>query len=69
MLCEEYNMKEYLYNWLFHYNTYTKEWNAFPREEHSDYFNGKSKNVVSSESHMVCMQLAAAKEQLRIKDV
>lgn len=38
-------MKE-LYNWLFHYNPYTKYWAAFKREEASDYFNGAQKDSI-----------------------
>jgi hypothetical protein len=28
-----------LFNWIFHYNPWTKLWNAFPREKYLDYFN------------------------------
>lgn len=28
-----------LHNWMFHFNPYTKLWNAFPREEYTNYFN------------------------------
>lgn len=28
-----------LFNWVFHYNPWTKLWNAFPREKYLDYFN------------------------------
>lgn len=31
---------EFFQDWLFHYNPYTKEWNAFKREHMNDYFNG-----------------------------
>lgn len=30
-----------LYDYLFHYNSYTKEWNAFRRENKEKYFNGE----------------------------
>lgn len=33
---------ETLYDYLFHYNSYTGEWNAFKREHYNDYFNGKN---------------------------
>lgn len=33
------NVDECLHNWMFHFNPYTKLWNAFPREEYSNYFN------------------------------
>jgi hypothetical protein len=41
----------FLYNWLFHYNSYEQTWYAFTREDHNNYFNNgdcftiKSKNV------------------------
>jgi hypothetical protein len=43
-----------LYDYLFHYNKYTKYWNAFKRENKEKYFNGqlkeeeilKSKNIM-----------------------
>lgn len=31
-----------LFNWIFHYNPWTKLWNAFPREKYLDYFNDPS---------------------------
>ena len=31
---------ENLYDYLFHYNIYNKEWNAFRRELNDAYFNG-----------------------------
>lgn len=39
---------EELYGWLFHNNHFTGEWNAFLREEHTQYFNGEATTVVSS---------------------
>lgn len=36
-----------LYDYLFHFNPYTKEWNAFKREDKEKYFNGElMKNTV-----------------------
>jgi len=35
-----------LYDYLFHFNPYTKEWNAFKREDKEKYFNGE---ITSSE--------------------
>ena len=34
---------ENLYDYYFHYNIYTKEWNAFLRTENSKYLNGDTK--------------------------
>jgi hypothetical protein len=30
-----------LYDYLFHFNPYSKEWNAFKREDKEKYFNGE----------------------------
>jgi len=30
-----------LYDYLFHFNPYNKEWNAFRREDKEKYFNGE----------------------------
>jgi hypothetical protein len=32
-----------LYNWLFHYNPYTEEWNAFHRDDAIAYWNNTKK--------------------------
>ena len=39
-----------LYNWLFNYNTYTKQWNAFHRDDKEAYYgNGlECKSPISS---------------------
>jgi hypothetical protein len=40
-------MANILYDYLFHYNSYAKEWNAFKREDKEKYFNGEiTKNEV-----------------------
>jgi|694.fasta_scaffold08806_13 hypothetical protein len=41
---------ENLYDYYFHYNTYTKEWNAFLRTENSKYLNGDA--VVYSDQNI-----------------
>jgi len=38
-----------IYDWVFHYNIYTKTWNAIPREKYSEYWNNnKVDGVISS---------------------
>jgi len=32
-------MKELFYNWIFHFNPYTKQWAAIPRELYNDYWS------------------------------
>lgn len=36
-----------LYNYVFHYNHYTKKWAAIPREKYKDYMNGMNDRVNS----------------------
>jgi len=41
--------REYLNNWVFHFNGFTNNWYAIPREHYLEYFqNSKSKNVLKS---------------------
>jgi hypothetical protein len=32
-------MKEAFYNWVFHFNPYTNQWAAIPRELYNDYWS------------------------------
>jgi hypothetical protein len=32
-------MKEVFYNWVFHFNPYTKQWAAIPRDLYNDYWS------------------------------
>lgn len=43
--------KNELYDWLFHYNHYTKIWTAFKREDINKYFNGELEDALSSKKH------------------
>lgn len=60
---------EELHNWLFHYNPYTKNWAVFRREDSSDYFNGKLKNVLVSkkQSTLVDIIVKTGGEESKIK--
>jgi hypothetical protein len=51
MINNKENTMENLYDWLFHYNPYTKVWNAFRRDDSSQYFNGELENVLSSKNY------------------
>ena len=33
------NMKECFYNWVFHFNPYTKKWAAIPRDLYTQYWD------------------------------
>lgn len=42
---------EYLHEWVFHFNPYTREWNAFLRIHYTDYFNGMGgDNIIRASS-------------------
>ena len=41
--------KDYLYNYVFHYNCHEKMWWAIPRERYLDYWNGDKKGLLRSE--------------------
>ena len=32
-------MKETFYNWVFHFNPYTKQWAAIPRDLYNEYWS------------------------------
>lgn len=34
-----YESKDYMFNWFFHYNPYTGDWNAVPKEQKTNYLN------------------------------
>ena len=34
------NKKDFLQDYIFHYNIYTEEWNAFSRDDYNAYWNG-----------------------------
>lgn len=47
------NTSEKLYNYLFHYNSFTNMWSAFTRDQMKAYFNGTLEDdvkLLSSES-------------------
>jgi hypothetical protein len=38
----------YLHDFIFHYNSYTKKWNAAKRDHYNELFSGNEGNVISS---------------------
>jgi hypothetical protein len=48
---------EALYDWLFHYNPYTKHWAVFKRDDADGYFNGTLKNVLISEKYETLVEI------------
>lgn len=50
--------KEFLNDWLFHYNPYTEIWSAFVREDMIDYFNGKKpSSLLQSSKHSTLVDI------------
>lgn len=48
----------YLNDWVFHYNVYTKEWNAIPRNCYNEYWsNYKVKGVISNKRLLTLFEL------------
>jgi len=48
----------YLYDWLFHYNPYTKKWAAFPKDLKNEYFiNYNHPSVIRSSSINTLIEL------------
>lgn len=47
-----------LYDYLLHFNIYTKKWNAFKREKVVDYFNGSldKKEIISDSDQLVVIK-------------
>jgi hypothetical protein len=42
---------ENLYDYIFHYNPFTKLWSAIPREKHNEYWNNmETDGVLKSEN-------------------
>ena len=51
-------MEDSLYDYLFHYNSFTKQWNAIPREKTNEYWNNsKTEGVLSSSNIKTLIEL------------
>jgi len=49
---------ESLYDFLFHYNSFTKQWNAIPREKINEYWNNrKTEGVLTSSNIKTLIEL------------
>ena len=50
--------KEFMNDWLFHYNPYAKVWSAFHREDMVAYFNGaKPESLLQSSKQTTLLEL------------
>lgn len=53
-----YENKDYMFNWFFHFNPYTGDWNAVPREQKLEYWNNfECENVVKSKSFLTLLEI------------
>lgn len=49
---------ENLYDYVFHYNSFKKTWNAIPRDRYNEYWsNKKVENVISSKKIETLIEL------------
>ncbi len=55
--------KEFMNDWLFHYNPYTEVWSAFYRQDMVSYFNGeKPQSLLQSNKHATLLELISKGE-------
>ena len=55
---------ENLYNYVIHYNSFTKMWNAIPRDKYNSYWsNRKVKGVLSSKKINTLIELIVRGEE------
>lgn len=56
-------MKELFYNWVFHFNPYTKQWVAIPRELYNDYWsNYELEGVIRSSKFSTLLEIVQKTE-------
>lgn len=61
-------MKDYLYDWVFHYNPYTKNWAAIPRDLYTQYWdNYNLEGVIRSSSHKTLLEILQKTEGVDIE--
>lgn len=46
------NLKPHLYDWVFHFNTYTQKWDATTRDNYNLLFNDRKSGKVLSSSEL-----------------
>jgi hypothetical protein len=61
-------MKECFYNWVFHYNPYTKEWAAIPRESYNKYWSDyNTEGVIRSSQFTTLFEIIQKTEGVDIE--
>jgi len=46
-----------LYQWFFHFNHFTEQWTAVPRDERNNYLNGTCENCISADNINTCIEV------------
>ena len=50
--------QDHLYDWVFHFNPYTKTWAAIPRETYNDYWNDSTyPNIIRSSKFPTLLEI------------
>lgn len=61
-------MKECFYNWVFHFNPYTKQWAAIPRDLYNDYWsNYELEGVIRSSKFKTLLEIIQKTEGVDIE--
>ncbi len=61
-------MKEHLYDWVFHYNPYTKQWAAIPRDLYTKYWdNYNLEGIIRSSSHKTLLEIIERTEGVDVE--
>ena len=61
-------MKDYLYDWVVHYNPYTKNWAAIPRDLYTQYWdNYNLEGDIRSSSHKTRVEILQKTEGVEIE--
>jgi hypothetical protein len=56
-------MKELFFNWVFHFNPYTNQWAAIPRELYNDYWNNyELERVIKSNKFSTLLEIVQKTE-------
>lgn len=50
------NLKDYIYDWVFHYDIYNKVWRGVKRDNYNELFNG-GKNILKSKNFDTLLEI------------
>lgn len=61
-------MKDVFYNWVFHFNPYTKQWAAIPRDLYNDYWsNYELEGIIRSSKFSTLLEILQKTEGVDIE--